>query len=190
VLASTGHGAPVPLSGATVTLQLGRGHRGPFGAVRNRSTVMSPANRRNPDRTSALGAFGSDVLPGYYRVAASHPGCKSPTGKSALTSVLRVPPPALHLRLVLACPHLRRAATHTTSRVSRHGKRQLVLLARVRGRHPGGVVSFHLGPHLLAVVPVDPRNGQAILTVAGTRTEGYVARYGGDGRNATSHGRG
>ncbi len=81
----TGHGAPVPLSGATVTLQLGRGRRGPFGAVRNRSTVMSPANRRNPDRTSALGAFGWDVLPGYYRVAASHPGCRSATGRTALT---------------------------------------------------------------------------------------------------------
>jgi hypothetical protein len=190
VLANTGHGSPVPLSGATVTLRLGRGRHGPFGAVRNRSTVMSPANRRNPDRTGALGAFGWDVLPGYYRVAASHPGCSSATGRSALTTVLRVPPPALNLRLVLTCPHLRRAGTHTTLRVSRGGKGQLVLLARVRGRHPRGVVSFLLGRRLLAVVPVDPRNGQATLTVAGTRTHGYVARYGGDGSNATSHGSG
>lgn len=190
VLANTGHGALVPLSGAKVTLQLGRGRRGPFGAVRNRSTVMSPANRRNPDRSSVLGAFGWDVLPGYYRVAASHPGCKSPRGKTALTSVLRVPPPVLGLRIVLACPHLRRAATHTTMRVSRRHKRQLVLLARVRGRHPAGVVSFLLGRRLLAVVPVDPRSGRATLTVRGARTTGYLARYSGDGLNATSKGRG
>jgi DNA-binding beta-propeller fold protein YncE len=191
VLARSGHGALVPLPGATVTLQRGRRRRrGPFGAVRNRSTVMSPANRRNPDRTSALGAFGWDVLPGYYRVAASHPGCKAAKGKSALSSVLRVPPPALGLRLVLACPHLRRAVTHTTLRVSRHGKRQLVLLARVRGRHPAGVVSFLLGRRSLAVVPVDPRSGRATLTLRGTRTKGYVARYGGDGMNATSRGTG
>ena len=190
VLARSGHGAPVPLPGATVTLQLGRGRRGPFGAVRNRSTVMSPANRRNPDRTGALGAFGWDVLPGYYRVAASHPGCTAATRKTALTSVLRVPPPALGLRLVLACPHLRRAVTHTTLRVSRHGKRQLVLLARVRGRHPAGIVSFLLGRRLLGAVPVDPRSGRATLTVRGTRTKGYVARYGGDGLNATSGARG
>jgi DNA-binding beta-propeller fold protein YncE len=189
VLARSGHGALVPLPGATVTLQVGRGRRGPFRVVRNRSTVMSPANRRNPDRTSVLGAFGWDVLPGYYRVAASHPGCKAAKGKTALTSVLRVPPPALGLRLVLACPHLRRAITHTTLRVSRHGKRQLVLLARVRGRHPAGIVSFLLGRRLLGVVPVDPRDGRAALTLRGTRTKGYVARYGGDGRNATSRGR-
>jgi DNA-binding beta-propeller fold protein YncE len=190
VLARSGHGALVPLPGATVTLQVGRGRRGPFGAVRNRSTVMSPANRRNPDRTSVLGAFGWDVLPGYYRVAASHPGCTAAKGKTALTSVLRVPPPALGLRLVLACPHLRRAVTRTTLRVSRHGKRQLVLLARVRGRHPAGTVSFLLGRRVVGVVPVDPRNGRATLTLRGTRTKGYVASYGGDGRNATSRGRG
>ena len=190
VLARSGHGALVPLPGATVTLQLGHGRRGPFGAVRNRSTVMSPANRRNPDRTSALGAFGWDVLPGYYRVAASHRGCKSAMGTTALTSVLRVPPPALGLRLVLACPHLRRAVTHTTLRVSRHGKHQLVLLARVRGRHPAGVVAFLLGRRQLGVVPVDPRSGRATLTLRGTRTTGYLARYGGDGLNATSSARG
>ena len=189
VLARSGPGALVPLPGATVTLQVGRGRRGPFRAVRNRSTVMSPANRRNPDRTSVLGAFGWDVLPGYYRVAASHPGCKPAKGKTALTSVLRVPPPALGLRLVLACPHLRRAVTHTTLRVSRHGKRQLVLLARVRGRHPAGIVSFLLGRRLLGAVPVDPRSGRATLTLRGARTKGYLARYGGDGLNAPSRGR-
>ena len=189
VLARTGHGALVPLPGAKVTLQRGRSRRGPFPAVHKRSTVMSPSNRRNPDRTSVLGAFGWDVLPGYYRVAASHPGCKPAKGKTALSSVLRIPPPALGVRLVLVCPHLRRAVTHTTLRVSRHGERQLVLLARVRGRHPAGVVSFLLGRRLLAAVPVDPRSGRATLTLRGTRTEGYVARYGGDGRNATSVGR-
>ena len=189
VLARTGHGALVPLPGAKVTLQRARSRRGPFPAVHNRSTVMSPSNRRNPDRTSVLGAFGWDVLPGYYRVAASHRGCKPAKGKTALSSVLRIPPPALGVRLVLVCPHLRRAVTHTTLRVSRHGKRQLVLLARVRGRHPAGVVSFLLGRRLLGVVPVDPRSGRATLTLRGTRTKGYVARYGGDGRNATSRSR-
>jgi YVTN family beta-propeller protein len=192
VLARAGHGALVPLPGATVTLQAGRARRGPFGALRSGSTVMSPANRRNPGRTSALGAFGWDVLPGYYRVAASHPGCRSASGKgkAALTSVLRVPPPALGLRLVLACPHLHRAVTHTTLRVSRHGKHQLVLLARVHGRHPAGVVAFLLGRRQLGSVPVDPRSGRATLTLPGTHTKGYSAAYAGDGFNAPSRGRG
>ena len=36
--------------------------------VPNGSAVMSPANRINPDTTSAAGIFGWDAIAGYYEV--------------------------------------------------------------------------------------------------------------------------
>jgi hypothetical protein len=187
--ARTGHGSLVPLPGATVTLQAARRHSGPFRNVKNGSDVMSPANRRNPDRSSVLGSFGWDVLPGYYRVTATHPGCTAPIGKRAVTHVLTVPPPALNLRVVLRCPQLKRAGTHTTLRVKRIPMREITLTAHVRGHHPGGEVKFLVGRHVLAVVPVDPRRGTATLTIRTARIRGFTAQYAGDGINAPSSGR-
>jgi DNA-binding beta-propeller fold protein YncE len=189
VYARAGRGPLVPLPGATVTLQVARRHRGPFRQVPNRSVVMSPANRRNPDRSSILGSFGWDVLPGFYRVTATHSGCTAPVGKRAVTHVLTVPPPVLDLRLVLRCPHLKRAATHTTLRVRRIPMREITLTAHIRGRHPGGVVTFLHGRQLLGVAPVDTRNATATLTIRSTRIRGFTARYAGDGINAPSSGR-
>lgn len=191
VYARPSHGPLIPLSGATVTLQMGRRHRGPFHQVRNRSTVMSPANRRNPDRTSTLGSFGWDVLPGFYRVAAKHSGCQVQRGKgaSALTKVLSVPPPALNLRLVLRCLHLHRTKTHTTLGAQRAAMRHVVLTARVRGRHPHGLVKFLAGHRKLGSVPVDTRSGRATLTIAGRATRGFVADYEGDALNEPSSAR-
>jgi hypothetical protein len=152
---------------------------------------MSPANRRNPDRTSILGAFGWDVLPGYYRVAATHPGCRAPGGKDkkALTKVLAVPPPALHLSLVLRCSHLRRAKTHTTLHTRRAPMRHVVLSASVRGRHPHGLVTFLKGARRLGSVPVDTRDGRATLSIIGPLSRGFAARYQGDGLNGPSSAR-
>jgi hypothetical protein len=150
---------------------------------------MSPANRHNPDRSSILGSFGWDVLPGYYRVTATHSGCTAPTRKRAVTRVLTVPPPALDLRLVLQCPHLKRGNTRTTLRVRRIPMREITLTAHVHGHHPGGVVTFLVGRHVLGLVPVDTRKGTATLTVRSTRIRGFTARYAGDGINAPSSGR-
>ncbi|MDQ6805094.1 MAG: choice-of-anchor D domain-containing protein [Actinomycetota bacterium] len=192
VYAKPGHGPLVPLSGAKVTLQASRRHRGPFAQVHNRSVVMSPANRRNPDRTSILGSFGWDVLPGYYRVSAKHTGCQALHGRgaSALTKVLAIPPPALSISVVLRCSHLRRANTHTTLRVQRAPLRHVVLTAHVHGHHPAGLVRFRAGRRLLSEVPVDTRNGRATLTISGDSTQGFSAQYEGDAGNAPSSGRG
>jgi YVTN family beta-propeller protein len=188
VYARTSHGPLIPLSGATVRLQTSKHRRGPFRQLRNRSIVMSPANRRNPDHTSVLGGFGWDVLPGYYRVAATHPGCQAPAGNgmNALTRVLAVPPPALHLTVVLRCPRLRRAMTHTTLRAQRESRRRVVLVAHVRGRHPHGVVKFLTGARALGSAPVDTRSGRATLSITGRSTRGFTARYEGDALNGPS----
>ncbi|MGH2871788.1 MAG: hypothetical protein ACRDL5_04930, partial [Solirubrobacteraceae bacterium] len=65
----------VSVSGAKVTLLRSTKRSGRFTAPRSGSAIMSPGNRRNPDRTNALGLFGWDVVPGYYRVTASKSGC-------------------------------------------------------------------------------------------------------------------
>ncbi len=112
---------------------------------------MSPANRRNPDHTSILGSFGWDVLPGFYRVAATHSGCQALRGKStnALTQVLWVPPPALNLAMVLRCSHLRRANTHTTLRAQRAPMHHVVLTAlTITRRSPRGFTAQYEGDAL------------------------------------------
>lgn len=38
---------------------------------------MSPSNRANSDTTDAAGHFGSDVIPGFYKVQASAPSCRT-----------------------------------------------------------------------------------------------------------------
>ena len=59
---------------------------------------MSPGNRNNPQITDALGAYGWDVLPDFYRLKLSAPGC------TPLTSdVIHVPPPVTGLTLTLDC---------------------------------------------------------------------------------------
>ncbi len=87
-----------PLSGATVTLLSGSKRTGPFAAVPNGSTVMSPGNRTNPDTTNALGEFGWDTAPGFYEVEASEAGCGT-----AVVGPFEVPPPQVGLKLVLHC---------------------------------------------------------------------------------------
>ena len=168
-----------------------RARAGSLTAVPNGSVIMSPGNRRNPYRSTALGLFGWDVLPGFYKVTAQHPGCTAAHGgRTARTRVLTVPPAVIDLRLVLRCPHLRRDKTRTTLRVHKVPVDEVVLRAVVQGHHPQGLVVFTLGGRKLGTVPVDPRDRHSALTITGKRIKGIRARYEGDGDNAPSVGGG
>jgi hypothetical protein len=98
--------AGVPIAGATVTLFRSDSSSGPFVVVPNGSTVMSAANRTNPDVTDAGGHFGWDVKSGFYKVRAEKAGCQSPTAPGTAyveTAVLEVPPAWTDLDLRLDC---------------------------------------------------------------------------------------
>lgn len=87
-----------PIAGAEVVLLRSSDPAGPFTQVPSGSAVMSAANRSNPDVTDASGAFGWDVIAGYYKVLATAAGCQQ-----AETAVLSIPPPVTDLRLGLTC---------------------------------------------------------------------------------------
>lgn len=114
----------LPIAGATVRLLRSNGAFGPFTYVPDGSAIMSPSNRRNPDMTASNGAFGWDVIAGYYVVHASKAGCgpgagdylgafpgtypgtypgSYPSEDPATTPVLQIPPPALNLTIRLDC---------------------------------------------------------------------------------------
>jgi hypothetical protein len=86
------------LAGATVTLLRFDDSDSQFHAVANGSSVMSPANRNDPDTTRADGSFGWDVVAGLYKVRAEKAGCQQ-----AETDVLMIPPPVTNLDLRLDC---------------------------------------------------------------------------------------
>lgn len=87
-----------PLWEATVTLLSSPTESGTYTAVENESTVMSPANRVNPDKSRENGGFGWDVIEGYYKVEATKAGCGTAT-----TAAFHVPPPQESLEIVLHC---------------------------------------------------------------------------------------
>jgi hypothetical protein len=189
VLTTTG----IPVEGATVLLSRSDSPSGKWSEVPNRSDMMSLSNRRNPDRTSRLGAFGWDVVPGWYRVTAYRAGCRGPHGAlSASTPALQVPPPALNLAVRLVCS-IHRAQTDVSLKVERqtvarkHGHGSVtVLSAQVRaagGRgSPMGTVTFSVGRKRLGTVALG-RAGTASLSVPGGAV-GVTAAYSGDGRYA------
>ena len=129
------------------------------------------------------------MLPGFYRVAASHAGCRAGSRPQALTKILSVPPAALGLRLTLRCPHLTRRRTHTRLSVHRLAHNQYVLTATVRGHRPLGMVTFRSGAKRLGTAAVDPRHGTARLTVHARSLNKPAARYQGDARNQPSNAR-
>jgi hypothetical protein len=109
------------IEGATVTLLRSDSESGPFGAVPDGSSIMSPNNRSNPSTTDAAGRFGWDVISGFYVVQATKPGCadpNNPTSAATSTGVLPVPPPVTDLRLTLNCDPL----TGLTAAALRNGK--------------------------------------------------------------------
>jgi endo-1,4-beta-xylanase len=96
-----------PIAGATVTLYRSDTAGGPFTQVPDGSDIMSPTNRTNPDLTDESGAFGWDVIAGYYKVRAEAGDCHAPGDPSTPyveTEVLEIPPPIFDLDLILECP--------------------------------------------------------------------------------------
>ena len=182
-------GAPVP--DGKVILTRSATKQGPFQAVPNDSSIMSAANRRNPDHTTAAGAFDWDVVAGFYRISAQHPGCSAPRGnaKQSLSSILQIPPPAFDLRLVLRCPHLRRARSGATLRVNKLlGGSELLLNVRVAGaraHHPTGLVELISAGKVFVTIPLD-RRSQAVFAVSKRPQNQLRVRYLGDGYNAPS----
>jgi hypothetical protein len=93
-----------PVSGATVVLQRANGPEDPYVAVPDGAAIMSPGNRVNPGVTGADGAFGWDVLSGWYRLEASKPGCRGVHGEPVTRAgPFHVPPPVVDLDLVVDC---------------------------------------------------------------------------------------
>jgi hypothetical protein len=158
-----------PLTHARVVLERSAARKTPPKPVPAGSAVMSPANRRNPVLTDQLGDFDWDVTAGFYRIVASHPGCRA-TGsqsRSVSTPLLAVPPAQTDLVLHMRCVHLpARTATHTRLHVDAL-KEYVTMRAAVSARHrvATGDVMFFAGSRPLGAVALDPRTGEAELTV-------------------------
>lgn len=185
VQSSTG----IPLAGAQVVLLSSLSASGTFAQVPNGSTVMSPSNRRNPDRTDSLGTFGWDTLPGFYRVTASHSGCTPPSGGAAFeTGVYRVPPPVSNIVIKLRCPHLKRPKSHMSLHFSSSRAGIAFVTATVHGRHPTGILTF-AAAGLKAAIALAGKGGTPFVLPPGTRK--VKVSYLGDANNAPSsaHGR-
>jgi Carboxypeptidase regulatory-like domain len=191
----------VPLAHARVTLSRSLKPASALVQVPNRSSIMSPANRRNPDFTNVFGQFGWDVLPGFYRVTATDPGCRAPHGggSSARTRLLKVPPAVVDLNLTLTCPHLQRIPTVTTLRTVANRARSAKLsgelfIVRVtsRGRRvasrPAGTVTIRSGRITLATAALNPGTGSAIAISFApiSRHAAVRASYSGDAAYAPS----
>ncbi len=165
VQSSTG----IPLAGAQVVLLSSLSASGTFAQVPNGSTVMSPSNRRNPDRTDSLGTFGWDTLPGFYRVTASHSGCTAPSGGAAFeTGVYRVPPPVSNIVIKLRCPHLKRSKSHMSLHFSSSRAGIAFVTATVHGRHPTGILTF-AAAGLKASIALAGKGGTPFVLPPGTR---------------------
>lgn len=168
-----------PLARAKVVLRRAATKKGRLKPVRNGSTVMSPKNRRNPDRTDAQGHFGWDVIPGWYRVEASLRGCR----RTKRTKRLQIPPPVTDLLIRLPCRGPRRTVTSTRLRVRRTAA-GAVLTARVSRRHRhgrlAGTVAFRRRGRLVASLPLTSR-GTAVLPLPRNAGKGgrFRAVYGG-----------
>jgi Regulator of Chromosome Condensation (RCC1) repeat protein len=94
-----------PAVGAAVRLLRSESPDGPFALVADGSAIMSPSNRTNPDTAAADGAYGWDVIPGYYVVQAQ----LGP--KFAASPVLTIPPAVTDLVLDIGCPPVGDGAT-------------------------------------------------------------------------------
>ena len=188
----------VPVAGATVTLARSATSGGPLAPVPNGSAIMSPANRRNPSRSNALGQFGWDTIPGYYRIGVAHRGCRAANGRGrrTRTALFGVPPARSGLVLRLRCPGLRRTATKLRLHVVRGPLGTLVVTARLVVRHARphalvGSVVVRAGGRVASTTPIDARTGTALVDVPGAHTKtSIVARFTGNALYAPSRARG
>ncbi|HYP21204.1 MAG TPA: S-layer homology domain-containing protein, partial [Chloroflexia bacterium] len=106
VLSFLPDGTPAALPLATVVLSRSDEFSGPFDVVPDKSDLMSPSNRRNPDITVRNGHFGWDVVPGFYQVRASKANCAEPGDPRQPyvdSYVMEIPPPVTDLVLQLDC---------------------------------------------------------------------------------------
>ena len=179
----------IPLERARVVLQRSDKKTGPFGPLPNGSLEMSASNRRNPDFTDLNGHFGWDVFPGFYRVAATHRGCRG----TVLSPSSPVPPPVTDLRLRLTCPGLHRARTLTRILSAKLRGPDTILALRVaragrRGSRPTGLITVQVGGKHRGFAFINPRTGRATILLAGhlRRDARITARYAGDARFAPS----
>lgn len=95
-----------PVAGATVTLLSSSAPGGPFLPLPDGSRKIAAESGINPETTGADGRFGWEVTDGYYLVRATKHGCASatdPSHSAASSDVLRIPPPAREVILVLDC---------------------------------------------------------------------------------------
>lgn len=97
-----------PIAGATVTLYRADTAAGPFTVVADGdgSVMDAVRNARNPSTTTAAGAFGWDVVPGFYQVRAQKPGCVDPADPSKAyvdSRVMEIGDPVTDLDLRLDC---------------------------------------------------------------------------------------
>jgi hypothetical protein len=175
-----------PIGGATVTLRSSKTATGTLSPVPNGSITMSPANRRNPDHTNALGEYGWDVLPGFYEITATHRGCTAySSGRTATSAVLPVPPAQTGVNLLLRCPHIKRASLKLHLKVIRLGRNygstvfKASVIARDRGPRPQGDITFKANGKVLDSIFL--LSGSARLTLpSGTHVSVVTATYNGD----------
>jgi hypothetical protein len=102
VIDTNGH----PITNATVTLYRSSTAKGTFTPIPTGSGEMSPGNRVNPAVDPEGGVFSWDVVPGFYEIRATAPGCVSASNhaqSAASTGILQIPPPADGLVLTLYC---------------------------------------------------------------------------------------
>ncbi len=95
-----------PIANATVTLYRSSTAKGTFTPIPTGSGEMSPGNRTNPAVNPEGGVFSWDVVPGFYEIRATAPGCVSASNhaqSAASTGVLQIPPAADGLVLTLYC---------------------------------------------------------------------------------------
>jgi hypothetical protein len=94
------------IAGGTVTLYHYDDVAETFTVVPDGESIMSPANRANPDTTDTEGHFGWDAIGGLYKVRAAKAGCVSPNDPAqpyVESDILGIPPPLADLDLRLDC---------------------------------------------------------------------------------------
>jgi hypothetical protein len=174
-----------PLEGATVVLERAAGPGQPFQVVANGdASIMQPAI--NPQRTDPEGHYGWLVVPGLYRVTASHPGCKTATSRT-----VKIPPAVTDLTVSLRCPHLRRTRSHLSlrlpGRITAGSGGTIQVRVRSHGT-PDGPVTVALGGARFTA-PLE--HGRALIGVPGLRAGTYTAtvHYEGDGLHLPANAR-
>jgi hypothetical protein len=164
-----------PLPGATVTLLQGPGLSGPFAPVPNGNTVMSPANRANPDTTDAAGHFGWDVSAGFYRVRAEKPGCHAPgePGTASVeTSAFSVPPEKTDIDLRLECPSAGSSGSRGEGSTGGAGR------ARAGIAHAHALVPVRGGRALLQLACIGEGDCGGVATLTAPTSGGHASKRG------------